>query len=171
MIWGFSNIHAYANLFFIYELGDSWIGVSFSQFFLPFNYNLRVSFWACMFHFPWQAEGFQIYTLTRTCFFYSLTWRFLDRGIVFFISLWFNQKLRVSFWACMFHFPWQAEGFQTYTFKHTRLQTYIFLIFLWWLSVYVWACMFHFPWQAAGFQTYTLKHTRLTTNNIFFNED
>ena len=76
--------------------------------------------------------------------------------------------MKVYVWACMFHFPWQAEGFQTYTLKHTRLQTCILLIFVWWLSVYVWACMFLFPWQAEGFQTYTLKHTRLKTTIFWF---
>ena len=92
---------------------------------------------------------------------FSIIWLDDSSIGVSFSSICYNLiSMRVYVWACMFPFPWQGEGFQTYTLKHTRLQTCIFLSFVWWSSVYVWVCMFHFPWQAEGFQTYTLKHTR-----------
>ena len=51
---GFSNIHAQT-----YTL---------DQHFYIFVWGLIVHGWACMFHFPWQAEGFQTYVHAQLVF-------------------------------------------------------------------------------------------------------
>ena len=119
-----------------------------------------------MFRFPWQAEGFQTYIHNEEPLEWSFV-RFLNgnwacvlsvyvsfsmtgRGfskihtcsnapwIKFFNDFWW--LLRVHVWVCMFHFPWQAEGFQTYIHCQTALWYTYFSSTKLILSLYV--CMF-----------------------------
>ena len=115
---------------------------------------LSVYVWACMFHFPWQAEGFQTYTLTQTCIF----WFFMMIKRVclsVYVSLsmtgrWFSNIHTCSahififwnmrFWACMFERVCLIFDDRQSVFKHTYMLIWLIVDSI--LANFAQACMY-----------------------------
>ena len=142
-----------------------------------------------MFRLPWQAEGFQTYIHNEEPLEWSFV-RFLNETWACMMSVYvlfsmtgrgssnihtcsnapwirflndFWRLLRVHVWTCMFHFPWQAEAFQTYIHGQTALWYSYFSNTKLILRLYV--CMFetyiHIRVRASNIHTYIHTNFKL----------
>ena len=108
----------------------------------------------CMFHVPWQAEGFQTYTLTQTCIFYfflmikrvclsvyvslSMTGRWFSNIHTCSAHILICQKH--SFRACMFERVCLVFDDRQRVFKHTYMLISLIVDSI--LADFVQACMY-----------------------------